>query len=68
MGRGKSHNAKKLERGTRLHCNGFAFYFRGFGCVQSQVLSTFTYGKSAKCTKSCIYSVRSVVRQRKMPL
>ena len=33
-GREKSHSAKKLERGTLLHCNGFLFHVRGFGCVQ----------------------------------
>ena len=35
------------------------WFFRGFGCVQNQVLSTF--GKNAQCTKSGIYRVRSVV-------
>ena len=42
--------SKKVERGTLLLWNGFAFHVRGFECVQNQVPST--YGKSAQCTKS----------------
>ena len=50
---------KKLEMVILLRCNGFVFNVRGFGCAQSQVLST--YGKSAQFTKSGTYSVSSVV-------
>ena len=44
---------KKLEKGVSK------WFFRCFGCVQNQVLSTF--GKNAQCTKSATYRVRSVV-------
>ena len=37
---------QKDGKGALLPWNGFVFYVRGFGCVQSQVLSN--YGKSAK--------------------
>ena len=35
----------KVERGTLLLWDGFLSHIRGFGCVESEVLST--YGKSA---------------------
>ena len=36
-----SQSAEKNGKGSLLHFNGFVFHVRGFGCVQSQVLSTF---------------------------
>ena len=41
---GESLIAAQLEMVTLLLCNGFVFQVRGFGCVQNQVLSSFSKG------------------------
>ena len=50
------HIAEKIGKGDP---SALEWFFSGFGCVQSQVLSAF--GERAQCTKSGIYRVRSVV-------